>query len=52
MQNTQFYRVVKTKEEVYDIITTSFFRRKGWKELPHGQNLKANWNLFWSWSKP
>ena len=27
----RYYRVVKTKEEVYDIITTSFLRRKGWK---------------------
>jgi tubulin polyglutamylase TTLL5 len=44
--------VIKTKEEVYDIITTSFLRRRGWKELPHGCSLRSSWNLFWSWSKP
>lgn len=48
----RYYIVVKTKEEVYDIITTAFLRRKGWKELPHGCSLRSSWNLFWSWSKP
>ena len=48
----RYYRVVKTREEVYDIISTGFMRRKGWKELPHGCSLRYSWNLFWSWSKP
>lgn len=48
----RYYRVVKTKEEVYDIISTGFLRRKNWKELPHGCSLRSTWNLFWSWSKP
>jgi tubulin polyglutamylase TTLL5 len=42
----------RPKEEVYDIITTGFLRRKYWKELPHGCSLRSSWNLFWSWSKP
>ena len=50
--NNRYYRVVKTKEEVYDIISTGFLRRKEWKELPHGCSLRSSWNLFWSWSKP
>ena len=51
-EDTLYYRVVKNREEVYDIITTAFLRAKGWQELPHGMNLKTSWNLLWSWSKP
>ncbi len=51
-KNNLYYRVMKNKSEVYDIITTSFLRREGWKELPHGCSLKHTWNLFWSWCKP
>lgn len=50
--NTMHYRVVKNREEVYDIITTTFLRLKGWRELPHGMNLRTSWNLFWTWAKP
>mmetsp|Transcript_28937 Transcript_28937/g.43684 ORF Transcript_28937/g.43684 Transcript_28937/m.43684 type:complete len:251 (+) Transcript_28937:1026-1778(+) len=46
-----YFRVVKTKTEVYDIITRSFSRKKGWSELPHGLDLRNSWNLMWSWSK-
>ena len=46
------YRVVRTKEEVYDIINCSFHRTKKWYELPHGMELKMSWNLLWTWSKP
>ncbi len=47
-----FYRVVRNKQEVYDIITRTFLRRQGWYELPHGLALKTSWNLLWTWSKP
>lgn len=47
-----YFRVVKSKEEVYDIITRSFMRKENWYELPHGINLKTSWNLLWTWSKP
>lgn len=47
-----FYRVVRTKEEVYDIINSSFYRTTNWYELPHGLELKMSWNLLWTWSKP
>lgn len=56
-QDNQFFRVVKSKTEVgsayevYDIITKSFYRTSGWKELPHGLNLGATWNLLWTWGK-
>jgi hypothetical protein len=46
-----FFRVVKNKEEVYDIITHSFSRKQGWNELPHGMDLRHSWNFMWSWSK-
>jgi tubulin polyglutamylase TTLL5 len=46
-----FFRVVKSKSEVYDIITRSFSRKKRWNELPHGLDLRNSWNLLWSWSK-
>lgn len=49
--NHQFFRVVKSKTEVYDIITKSFYRREGWRELPHGLNLGPTWNLLWTWGK-
>ena len=39
---TLFYRVVKNKSEVYDIITRSFLRKTCWNELPHGMNLKTS----------
>ena len=45
------FRVVKTKTEVYDIITRSFGRKSQWNELPHGLDLRNNWNLMWVWSK-
>jgi hypothetical protein len=34
--NIMLYRVVRTKEEVYDIVNCSFHRTKCWYELPHG----------------
>lgn len=46
-----YFRVVKTKTEVYDIITRSFSRKKRWNELPHGLDLRNSWNLMWTWSK-
>ena len=46
-----YYRVVKTKTEVYDIITRSFGRKSQWNELPHGLDLRNSWNLMWVWSK-
>jgi len=48
---TLFYRVIKNKTEVYDIITRSFARKPRWNELPHGLDLRNTWNLLWSWSK-
>ena len=47
-----YYRVVKTRNEVYDIVTRSFLRKRNWLELPHGVNLRTTWNLLWTWSKP
>jgi tubulin polyglutamylase TTLL5 len=47
-----FYRVVRTKEEVYDIVNSSFHRTGQWYELPHGLELKTSWNLLWTWSRP
>lgn len=46
------YRVVRTKQDVYDIISSSFHRTEDWYELPHGLELKTSWNLLWTWSKP
>jgi len=46
-----YFRVVKNKTEVYDIITRAFSRKHGWNELPHGLDLRNSWNLMWSWSK-
>ena len=48
---TLFYRVVKTRTEVYDIISRAFSRKPGWSELPHGLDLRNSWNFMWSWSK-
>lgn len=46
------YRVVRQKEDVYDIINNAFHRTEDWYELPHGMDLKLSWNLLWTWSKP
>ncbi|CDW91822.1 tubulin-tyrosine ligase family protein [Stylonychia lemnae] len=48
-----YFRVVKEKPEVYDIITLVFGRQFSdkWKELPHGVELTQSWNLLWTWSK-
>eukprot|EP00347_Sterkiella_histriomuscorum_P016526 403352853 len=48
-----YFRVVKEKSEVYDIITLVFGRQFGdrWRELPHGVELTHSWNLLWTWSK-
>lgn len=48
-----FFRVVKEKVEVYDIITLVLGSHMShqWKELPHGVELTNSWNLLWTWSK-
>lgn len=46
-----YYRVIKNKQEVYDIISRSFGKKKNWQELPHGLDLRNSWNFMWSWSK-
>ena len=46
-----YYRVVKNRTEVYDIISRSFSKKKNWQELPHGLDLRNSWNLLWTWSK-
>jgi tubulin polyglutamylase TTLL5 len=48
---TLYFRVIKSRSEVYDIITRSFSRKKRWNELPHGLDLRNSWNLLWTWSK-
>ena len=48
---TLFFRVIKNRQEVYDIITRAFARKKRWNELPHGLDLRNSWNFLWSWSK-
>ena len=48
---TLFFRVIKNRQEVYDIITRAFARKRRWNELPHGLDLRNSWNFLWSWSK-
>jgi tubulin polyglutamylase TTLL5 len=43
--------VIKSRSEVYDIISRSFSRKQKWSELPHGLDLRNSWNLIWTWSK-
>ena len=50
-EHEMYYKVLKTKNDVYDIVTRALLKRKGWTELPHGLNLRHTWNLVWSWSK-
>ena len=50
-ESSLFFRVVKNRSEVYDIISRSFTRKKQWNELPHGLDLRNSWNLLWTWSK-
>lgn len=47
----QYFRVIKNKTEVYDIISRAFAKRPRWQELPHGLDLRNSWNFMWSWSK-
>lgn len=51
-ENLQYFRVVKRREEVYDIISRGFVGRQGWGELPHGAQLRTSYNFLWTWSKP
>lgn len=48
-----YFRVVKEKAEVYDIITNVMdtMMNYEWKELPHGVELTHAWNVLWTWSK-
>lgn len=46
-----YFRVVKNRTEVYDIISRAFSRKRQWNELPHGLDLRNSWNLLWTWSK-
>lgn len=51
-EKEMYYRVVRAKQEVYDIVTRSFLKKSGWTELPHGMSLRCSWNIMWTWSKP
>jgi len=51
-EKEMYYRVVRAKQEVYDIVTRSFLKKSGWTELPHGLSLRCSWNIMWTWSKP
>eukprot|EP01022_Parablepharisma_sp_SALTPOND_P020230 TRINITY_DN361_c0_g1_i3.p1 TRINITY_DN361_c0_g1~~TRINITY_DN361_c0_g1_i3.p1 ORF type:complete len:707 (+),score=86.81 TRINITY_DN361_c0_g1_i3:571-2691(+) len=51
-RSTLLYRVVKNREEVYDIVNKAFSRKSRWNEMPHGVSLKHTWNFLWTWSKP
>lgn len=50
-ESSLYFRVVKNRSEVYDIISRAFGRKKRWDELPHGLDLRNVWNLLWTWSK-
>ncbi len=50
-ESSLYFRVVKNRSEVYDIISRAFARKKRWDELPHGLDLRNVWNLLWTWSK-
>ena len=43
---------MRQKEDVYDIVNSTFHRTNSWFELPHGMELKTSWNLLWTWSRP
>lgn len=47
-----YYRVVRARAEVYDIVSRTFSKKRDWTELPHGMNLRSSWNIMWTWSKP
>lgn len=51
-EREMYYRVVKARPEVYDIVSRGFNKKRGWSELPHGMNLRLSWNVMWTWSKP
>ena len=51
-EKEMYYRVVKARPEVYDIVSRGLNKKKAWSELPHGMNLRMSWNLMWTWSKP
>lgn len=51
-EKEMYYRVVKARPEVYDIVSRGLNKKKAWSELPHGLNLRLSWNLMWTWSKP
>lgn len=51
-EKEMYYRVVKSRPEVYDIVSRGLNKKKAWSELPHGLNLRFSWNLMWTWSKP
>eukprot|EP00753_Platysulcus_tardus_P015952 PLAT5349.1.p1 GENE.PLAT5349.1~~PLAT5349.1.p1 ORF type:complete len:1477 (+),score=587.10 PLAT5349.1:493-4431(+) len=48
----RLYKVMKTRAEVYMIVTDQLQAVGDWDELPTGLGLKTTWNLLWSWSRP
>jgi len=50
----RYYKVIETRQEVYDIVTRSLNRKSDWEELRHGLGAASNflWNLMWTWSQP
>jgi tubulin polyglutamylase TTLL5 len=50
--NALYYKVVRHRSEVYDIVTRAFRRIGDWEELPSGLGLGDAWNVLWTWTRP
>ncbi|CAD7927189.1 unnamed protein product [Amoebophrya sp. A120] len=53
--STRYYKVIESRQEVYDIVTRSLNRKQDWEELKHGLGTTISnfmWNLLWTWSQP
>ncbi|CBZ54072.1 putative tubulin-tyrosine ligase family protein [Neospora caninum Liverpool] len=50
--HSRYYKVEKSRHEVYKIVSSAFRKVGGWKTLPEAPHWDYAWNLLWTWHRP
>ncbi|PFH34965.1 Tubulin-tyrosine ligase family protein [Besnoitia besnoiti] len=49
---SRYFKVEKSRPEVYQIVSSAFKNLGGWKPLPDGPHWEYAWNILWTWRRP
>ncbi|KFH10037.1 Tubulin-tyrosine ligase family protein [Toxoplasma gondii MAS] len=50
--HSRYFKVEKSRPEVYRIVSSAFQKVGGWKTLPETPHWEYAWNLLWTWHRP